>query len=378
MSPTPPSTWGLIEEYDVGSEYYDPEHIFHLKKSTIMKCLFNNNPEKRINNIPNVNDEYDEIIEDKDIEQVVGGYFLPGLFAPQKDQKFNGGLLYGEGFGIIKLQGNNSLTSRMRDNNGKIISIKKRIEESMKKHSKLRTSKQWIDNGWHKDRVSATKYFIIDEGWKDVSVEDKNLYSLLKRQDNLYMEELTSAGEEGIYLTLSCSNLNMTVVDEKSGAEDTIYIVPDILEEERLGGWVKLRKELIKKYDKVFEYHKNEWDKMCDTINWVVKEEIPCHSLAQYLDDTDGLDADEYMQGRDVVLKEKKGPITRSIKEYSKEVDEFIKNQIFIPRETIVEKDKGKGKGKGRGKKKTKKKKKIKSSSQKYNKRKTRAKKKKK
>ena len=312
LYPTPSSTWGLLSSiYSVDNEFYEPDYIYNLKKNTIIKCLFKKNSSKRIYNKPNVNDDYGRAEEDFTIEQAIGGYFLPGLFMPQKDQQFNGNSLIEGGFGIVKVNGNNSFTSRMTDNEGKVITLKKRIQEAMNKKTHLRLSKRWKDNGWDKDRVSDSKFFVIDEGWNTASREDIELRKLLKNQDNLFMEQITETGEEGIYITLSCSNLNMAVVDEKSGSHNNIYVTPEILDNHDMFNWVKLRKQLINKYDDIFLYHKRQWDLMTDVINWNIPENISCYIDAQYLDDTKGIDKDEYMQGRDVILKQKFGPITR-------------------------------------------------------------------
>jgi len=342
LYPTPSSTWGLIPGmYSVDSDNYEPDYIYNFKKNTIIKSLFKKDGEKRIYNKPNINNEKGEPIEDNTIQESLGGYFLPGLVVPQKDQSFTGNPLLEGALGIIKMRGNNSLTSRMRDKDGKMITLKKRISEAMKKRPELRTSKRWKDNGWNQDRVTDTKFFVMDDGWTNASREDKNLRKLLKSQDNLYMEEITETGEEGIYITLSCSNLNMTIVDERTGDAEPIYVTPDILDNHEMHNWVELRKKLINKYDEIFDYHKTQWDKMTDVINWEVLEDVSCYVHAQYLDDTEDIDDDEYMQGREVTLKERKGPITRHECYLSKYLGDHIKDHLSVPRYTTGEVGKG-------------------------------------
>ena len=336
ISPTPPSAWGLLgnSEIDISHEDHEHNHVLGLKKREIIKCLFNNNPTKRIQNIPHKIDEDGDPIEAEDIKSVTGGYFLPATHVPQKNQEFHGTTLSGGGFGIIKITGNNSVTSRIRGKTGKITSINKRIEEALKKKPKLRNTEEWKQNGWHKDRVSDEKYFIIDQGWNNASEKDKKLHALLKRHNNLYMEDIVDTGEEGIYITLSCSTLNMGIVDEKTGKSDYVYVSPDILEEDKLGNWVKLRKQLINKYDDIFDYHKKLWDDMTEILGWEVKEELNCFTNAQYIDDNEDLDYDEYKQGRDSILKAKKGVVTRSEKKFSKKTEDDIISQLKLPRQT--------------------------------------------
>ena len=336
ISPTPPSTWGLLgnSEIDISHKDHEHNHVLGLKKREIVKCLFNNNPAKRIKNIPHKVDEDGDPIEAEDIKSEAGGYFLPATFVPQKNQEFHGTTLSGGGFGLIKITGNNSVTSRIRGKTGKITSIKKRIEEALKNKSKLRKTEEWKENGWDKDRVSSEKYFIIDQGWNNASKKDKELHSLLKRHNNLYMEDIVETGEEGIYITLSCSTLNMGIVDEKTGKSDYVYVSPDILEEDKIGNWVKLRTQLINKYDDVFDYHKKLWDDMTGILGWQVKEDLNCYTNAQYIDDGEDLNYDEYKQGRDIILKANIGVATRSVREFSKVIGDDIISQFKLPRQT--------------------------------------------
>ena len=90
------------------------------------------------------------------------------------------------------------------------------------------------------------------------------------------------------------------------------------MEEDKLGNWVKLRKQLINKYDDVFDYHKKITDDMTETLD-EVKEELNCFNTF-YADDNEDLDYDEYKQGRDSILKAKKGVVTRSEKKFSKKL----------------------------------------------------------
>lgn len=255
--PSPPGAWGLLCTESCRTEEND--HILRLEKQDMLDCLFSKYPGPRIASVPH--NEEQEL--DPHFQKMNGGFFLPSSIVPEKDQSFHGSTLTHDGFGIVKLTNPKLRCDREH--------IQRRIQQAV-------IAK---DEHYPSDfiRAKSKKYFIIDEG--EITKNDEEIRKLLYRSDEIQMSEIVHTGDPGVYITLSCSGMNINLVSEKDREFQPIEITAQMSEECEMGGWVKLRRAMQTVYEEVFDFNKAAWDIMAGDIGFDRKPRKNCSASIQ-------------------------------------------------------------------------------------------------
>lgn len=171
--PTRPGEWGGLHT-DISCE--NPNHVLRVGSNTLKQSLING-------------DVFTKTEETQKIHQ--GGYsmFIPGSVVPDKAHQFNGQVLSGDGFGIIKLAGG------MQEISAQDLLDRRDPNESI----------YYVTNHVDTDPEQKKKWATFMTNIRNRSKDENNPSS------RILMSEIVQNGGPGFYIPLSCSSLRANV-----------------------------------------------------------------------------------------------------------------------------------------------------------------------
>lgn len=254
----PGSTWGLVYE---NYEYESKDHILNKTHNEIMEKIISQNLSSEdgtriildmidMDNEKNVSSK-NKAYNKKNI--LKSGFFTPKSKVFNKEHEFYGEKITGNSTGIIKLSPSN-LHSNSKLSNQTPSSILK-FNNILEKHKDI-----------------EEPYFVSDN---ELTLKDENLYDLIKRKgkDNntVTMKEIIKMGAEGIYISLSCSDLTLYLREGVRLCSREYYTKQDVstgmvnteINRKKFNFHTKLDTLIRKNYND----NNKLWDKMITNIN---------------------------------------------------------------------------------------------------------------
>jgi len=310
---SPAGTWGLLADFACEQ---DPGHLLRATDKQIRNALFSKGNyqtrmivEKVRENILGVpRSSYGITGKESFLDPA---FFVPGSMVLEKGHQFFGDKLSGNGFGIIRLN-----STKLKGSEA-INTAKELLEAWGEGRTNEEEEEEEEDEG---DDI----YYISDNGklTKNDSKLEKLIRSKAKKEEEVFMSDILREGDPGIYISLSCSVLRISIED-RAGSNEFFLLKID-RDAPHTTSFFKLYQAVGKTINQtIIPSRGQEWDAMAAKLNY--KSRVPgargveqvsaiVQTLAAAKDDKEASQA---------VLVGKPPPLTRSrMKKSMKILDE--------------------------------------------------------
>lgn len=258
---TPGSTWSMLyNNYNLEEK----EHILNKTQEEIISNLFSpklsslhgSRIELQMTGIDRVETIPNEKIEFNGYKLLKSGFFIPGSKTFNKCHQFFGEPLTGNSCGIIKLS-NNTSKYNTRSNIKSSVNL-------------LNDNKILEQNEVNEVNNTFKPYFLSNE---ELTENDEILYKYIqtkaKECEDVTMQEIINRGDDGIYISLSCSELGIYSRQNVRLESREDYTVEEVSTDLAKTDVNKLKLQLKLDEIMIHNYVENNklWDKLCKKLH---------------------------------------------------------------------------------------------------------------